>query len=58
MDNTLCGLTLHYCLNGLEKMTIMDKNKIKKTLNFEEIENAKISDDYIMLTNFIDKIKK
>lgn len=58
VENALCGLTLQYCVNVLEKMTIMDKNKIKKTLNVEEIENAKISDDYIKLTNFIEKVNK
>lgn len=58
VENALYGLALHYSKHSLEKMVMMEKNKVKKTLNEEEIESAKLSDEYINLINFLEKMEK
>jgi hypothetical protein len=57
-DNALHGLTLHYNNNTIEKVVMMEKNKVKKTLNPEEIEDTKLTEEYANIINFLTTIKE
>jgi hypothetical protein len=49
---------LHYNNDTIEKVVIMEKNKVKKTLSPEEIENTKRTDEYKNIVNFLKTIKE
>jgi hypothetical protein len=57
-DNALHGITLHYNNNSIEKVVMMEKNKVKKTLNPEEIEDTKLTEEYTNIINFLTTIKE
>ena len=56
-ENALYGITLQFSKEKMEKIVIMEKNKVKKTLNIQEYDEAKSSNEYAELVFFLKKLK-
>lgn len=57
-DNALHGLTLHYNNETMEKVVIMEKNKVIKTMTNQEIEETKITEEYTNIINFLKNLEE
>ena len=57
VDNAINGLAFQYSGKEIEKYMLMNDNKIIKTLDKEEIDKIKTSEEFIQLSIFIDEVK-
>ena len=55
-ENALYGLTLNFINDKMDKLMIMEKNKVKKTLNIQEVEAVKLTKEYSKLLDFLGNV--